>query len=195
MKKNKKYDIIIYGCLVGAFIFILLGYWDNLKDLKEDGLSFSLKNQETKENSSTEQKEYDLEPKELVNADKNGIIKKYLDSLLDRIDVDPLISYNMINTWEEYEILNIEYDRKIAENYYAYIVDIKISNKDAVIPTNKNEKLSTNEYLVVTLNVNIAYSELKNGFIVKKIDNDYKYTSCMVCDGELYNNETQDCET
>ena len=31
--------------------------------------------------------------------------------------------------------------------------------------------------------------------IVKKIDNDYKYTSCMVCDGELYNNETQDCET
>ena len=170
MKKNKKYDIIIYGCLVGAFIFILLGYWDNLKDLKEDGLSFSLKNQETKENSSTEQKEYDLEPKELVNADKNGIIKKYLDSLLDRIDVDPLISYNMINTWEEYEILNIEYDRKIAENYYAYIVDIKISNKDAVIPTNKNEKLSTNEYLVVTLNVNIAYSELKNGFIVKKID-------------------------
>ena len=170
MKKNKKYDIIIYGCLVGAFIFILLGYWDNLKDLKEDGLSFSLKNQETEENSSTEQKEYDLEPNELVNADKNGIIKKYLDSLLDRIDVDPLISYNMINTWEEYEILNIEYDRKIAENYYAYIVDIKISNKDAVIPTNKNEKLSTNEYLVVTLNVNIAYSELKNGFIVKKID-------------------------
>ncbi|MGN1371058.1 MAG: hypothetical protein ACI4XM_02095 [Candidatus Coprovivens sp.] len=170
MKKNKKYDIIIYSCLVGAFIFILLGYWDNLKDLKEDGLSFSLKNQETEENSSTEQKEYDLEPKELVNADKNGIIKKYLDSLLDRIDVDPLISYNMINTWEEYEILNIEYDRKIAENYYAYIVDIKISNKDAVIPTNKNEKISTNEYIVITLNVNIAYSELKNGFIVKKID-------------------------
>lgn len=170
MKKSKKYDIIIYSCLAGALVFICVGYWDNLKDLKENGLSFSVKETTPNEESTNETKQYDLEPKDLINADKNSIIKKYLDSLLDRITVDALISYDMIKTWEDYEVLNIEYEREIAEEYYAYLVDIKISNKDAILPTNKNEKLSNDEYNVITLNVNIAYSHVKNGFIVKKID-------------------------
>lgn len=170
MKKNKKYDIIIYGCLAGALVFICIGYWDNLKDLKENGLSFSVKETSSNKESTTEENSLDLEPQELINADKNSIIKKYLDSLLDRITVDVLVSYDMIKTWGEYEVLNIEYERKIAEDYYAYLVDIKISNKEALLPTAKNEELSTDDYYVVTLNINIAYSSVKNGFIVKKID-------------------------
>lgn len=168
--KNKKYDIIIYSCLAGALVFICLGYWDNLKDLKDENLSFSIKEKNTQEEKAEEKKELDLEPKELINADKNGIIKKYLDSLLDQINVDVLITYDMIYSWDNYEILNITYDRKIADNYYAYVVDIKIDNKDAILPTNKNEKLSTKDYIVVTLNVNITYSTVKNGYLVKKID-------------------------
>lgn len=170
MKKNKKYDIIIYGCLAGAFIFLVLGYWDNLSDLKDNGLSHAVKESFQEEPASEEQPKLDLEPKELVNTDKQGIIQKYLDSLLDRINVDVLISYDMIKSWEKYEILNVEYIRKIADNYYAYKVDIKISNKDAILPTDKNKELSKKDYIVITLNVNIAHSSVKNGYIVKKID-------------------------
>lgn len=167
MNKNKKYDIIIYGSLVLAFVFVCLGYWDNIANPIEDELSFSLK-----EEKKTEviREEIDEEPKELVDYDKKGLVKKYLDSLLDRIEFDNIISYDMISSWDTYEVLNTKYERKIAEDYYAYTVDIKINNLEATLPTTKNEELSTEEYIVVTLNANIIYSTTQNGYLVKKID-------------------------
>jgi hypothetical protein len=110
------------------------------------------------------------EPEALTKEDKKSIVKKYLDSLLDRIYDDSLITYEMIKTWGNYEVLNINYERKITDNYYAYSIDIKINNLDAIVPTNKNEALSTEEYIVISLNANITYLESKNGYIVKKID-------------------------
>lgn len=168
--KKKKYDIIIYSCLAGALVLICLGYWDNLKDLKAADLSFSIKQSNDFNSSEVKGTNIELEPEELLNIDKNSIIKKYLDSLLDRITTDTLISYDMIKSWDNYQILNIAYKREIADNYYAYSVDIKINNQDALLPTKKNEKLSTKDYLVITLNINIAYSKVKNGYLVKKID-------------------------
>ncbi len=165
--KNKKYDIIIYSSLVLALMFIVLGYWDNIMDLKNEGISFSIKEEKNEsENKNTEPK--DTEPKELVKVDKKSLVQKHLDSLLDQIYTDTLITYEEISSWGAYEVLNIKYDRKIADNYYSYIVDIKISNKNTSFAVNKS--LSTKEYNVVTLNVNIAYSEARNGYIVKKID-------------------------
>ncbi len=163
--KNKKYDIIIYSSLVLALMFIVLGYWDNLKDLKNEGISFSLKEEKT-ENKTEEPK--DTEPNELIKVDKKDLVKKYLDSLLDQIQTDTLITYDIISSWGKYEVLNINYNRKIADNYYSYIVDLKISNKSNSIAVNK--KLSTKEYDVITLNVNIAYSITSKCYIVKKID-------------------------
>lgn len=168
MKKNKKYDIIIYGSLVLAFIFVCLSYWDNIVNPTDKSLSYSLKDESTEE--TTEYEETDSEPTELVDFDKKGIVQKYLDSVLDRITTDTIISYEMITSWDTYEVLDMKYERKIAEDYYAYTVDIKINNLEANIPTNKNEELSTEEYLVVTLNANIIYSESQNGYLVKKID-------------------------
>ena len=165
MKKNQKYDIIIYGSLLLAFLFIGLGYFESLSETLE--YSFSLK-----ENFKEEpiKKEKDTEPEALTKEDKKSIVKKYLDSLLDRIYDDSLITYEMIKTWGNYEVLNINYERKITDNYYAYSIDIKINNLDAIVPTNKNEALSTEEYIVISLNANITYLESKNGYIVKKID-------------------------
>jgi hypothetical protein len=165
MKKNQKYDIIIYGSLLLAFLFIGLGYFESLGETLE--YSFSLK-----ENFKEEpiKKEKDTEPEALTKEDKKSIVKKYLDSLLDRIYDDSLITYEMIKTWGNYEVLNINYERKITDNYYAYSIDIKINNLDAIVPTNKNEALSTEEYIVISLNANITYLESKNGYIVKKID-------------------------
>lgn len=165
MKKNKKYDIIIYGSLIGAIICIILGYSDYLYTLKDKGISFSKKETNIVEETTKEE-----EPENLHNIDKNSIVKKYLDSILDQIVTDDLISFDMINTWDNYEVLSTSYEREIVESYYSYLVDIKISNMNAFLPTSKNKELSTEEYLVITLRFNIAYSASKNGFIVKSID-------------------------
>lgn len=165
MKKNKKYDIIIYGSLIGAIICIIFGYGDSLYLLKNTSISFS-KKEETSISADTTIEE----PSNMQSIDKTSIIREYLYSINDQIIIDDVVSFDMINSWENYEVLNITYDGEILESYYSYLVDIKISNKNATLPTGKNKRLSTNNYIVVTLNFNIAYNKTTNNYLVKSID-------------------------
>ena len=164
--KSKKYDIIIYGCLIGAVICVILGCGDYLLTLKDEGISFSKQETEVLEEAPTTEEEPDI----IKNADKNSIVTKYLDSILDQIVTSELISYDMISSWENYEVINTTYEREIVESYYSYLVDIKINNLNAILPTGKNKELSTEDYLVISLRFNIAYNASKNGFIVKSVD-------------------------
>lgn len=165
MKKNKKYDIIIYGSLIGAIICIIFGYGDSLYILKDTSISFS-----KKEETNILEDTIIEEPSIMQSIDKKSIIKEYLYSINDQIIIDDVISFDMINSWDTYEVLNTTYDGEILESYYSYLVDIKISNKNATLPTSKNKSLSTNKYIVITLNFNIAYNKTTNNYLVKSID-------------------------
>lgn len=176
IKKFNKYDVIIYGCLFAAILCLVLGGQDYLKSLKEENSVKEIVKSAIKEiapeeenvniNSSTGEPE----PEKLVNFDKFSIVQKYLDSIIDQIVRDDLISYKMIKTWDKYEVLNMTYSKEITDKYYEYIVDVKISNKKATLPKEENIDLSTDEYSVITLKVYILDSEERNGFIVKNID-------------------------
>lgn len=169
MKKNKKYDIIIYTSLLGAIFFIILGSIDHIKDFKEEGLSFSVSEQ--KENpSKQEEQNTNTEPLDLQSEDKNILVKKYIDSVLDQIEFDSLIDHEMVETWGDYEIISTVYDKEIADDYYSYYTNIKIPNMNAILPVNKNEELSTKEYVVITIKANILNSSERNGLFVKKLD-------------------------
>ena len=169
MKKNKKYDIIIYTSLLGAIFFIILGSMDHIKDFKEDGLSFSVSEQKEETKKPVEQNP-NAEPIELQSEDKNILVKKYIDSVLDQIEFDSLIDHEMVETWGNYEIISTIYEKEIAEDYYSYYTNIKIPNLNAVLPVSKNEELSTKEYIVITIKANILNSEERNGLFVKKLD-------------------------
>lgn len=94
-----------------------------------------------------------------------------------------------------------EYDKSLAEelllagkNYYSENrINLPKTSGEISYITAK-EMLSLN--LISQETINSKNQDCSDSYvIVKKIDNGYKYTSCMVCDGELYNNETQDCAT
>lgn len=165
MKKNKKYDIIIYGSLIGAIICIIFGYGDSLYILKDTSISFS-----KKEETNILEDTIIEEPSIMQSIDKKSLFIEYLYSINDQIIIDDVISFDMINSWDTYEVLNTTYDGEILESYYSYLVDIKISNKNATLPTSKNKSLSTNKYIVITLNFNIAYNKTTNNYLVKSID-------------------------
>lgn len=172
MKRSKKYNIIIYTSLILAIILLALGGKDYLKEQKT-GNKVQTENQSSETGETierTDNGEKAEEPEELKNVDIEGVIKKYLDSILDQIQKDKTITYNMIKTWGDYSISEIEYRREITAKYYEYKVNIMIPNKDAKIPGKKNEKLSTDEFIVISLFFDIADSQRVNGFIVKNID-------------------------
>ncbi len=171
MKKTRKYNIIIYGCLLVAVILLALGGIDYLKG-KEPSVSQEPEAQVPTEEDPIERKDEpkDKEPEELVNADKEGVIKKYLDSLVDQIEKSKKLPYKMVKTWGDYSIGEIEYQRKITARYYEYKVNIVIPNLDAKLPSKKNEKLSTDKYLVLTMYFDIIDSEKQNGLYVKNVD-------------------------
>ncbi len=175
MKKLNKYDFIIYGCLLAAVICLILGGHDYFKTLDEettvkDEVKSAIKEINNEEEIQTIESTGEPEPEKLVNFDKFSIVQKYLDSIIDQILTDDLISYKMIKTWDKYEVLNMIYSKEITDKYYEYIVDIKISNKKANLPKEENSELSTDEYSVITLKFYIQDSYERNGFIVKKVD-------------------------
>lgn len=172
MKKKKlklKDDVIIYSCLLAALICLILGGKDYFESLKEKsnikdeitGAIHELQGKEIEENIVYE------EPQELQKIDKKEIIIKYLDSIIDQIKTDDLLNYDMLKTWGDYEVLNVIYEREITDNYYSYQVDIKVSNREAQLPTIKNKKLSKDNYIVVTINANISNSIENNSYEVK----------------------------
>ena len=175
MKKNKKYDIIIYLSLFIALICLGLSALDYSHSSKTENIindpiaeeePIPIKGEEV---TKQEESNYESEPYYLLELDKKSTIKKYLDQILDQAVKNDVIPYKMIKTWGNYEVINTTYVKEIVNGYYEYIVDIKIEKIDAVLPCPKNEKLSTENYNVITLTINILRSGEHNGYIVKSI--------------------------
>lgn len=167
--KSKKYNFIIYTSLIIALVCIIVS---GSSYLKNDTTSYSLTEElkEVVKETDTEEELTIDTATSTPDLDEKTLIENKLKNIVDGTDKDELLTENITKTWEEYSIENISYLREIAPSYYAYQIDIKISNLDAVIPVNKNEELSTDEYLVFTLNFNITYSQRDNGYIVKLIE-------------------------
>lgn len=167
--KYKKYNCIIYISLIVALICIIIS---GSSYLKSDSTSYSLKEelQEVIKETDTEEELTTDDNEVEEDFDEKTIIENKLKNIIEDEEQDELLTQNITSTWEDYSIENINYIREIAPSYYAYEVNIKISNPDAVIPVNKNEELSTDEYIVFTLNFNITYSQRDNGYIVKLIE-------------------------
>ncbi len=158
LSKKKSYDIVIYGCLLVALVLIGIGGYSYI-----DGTSYSLKDIIYPE----KQKESPVEPKELNEVDKKVLVENYITELLDEIKTDEVLTYETLRSWEKYEILNVEYEREIADNYHSYLVDLKITNQNAILPTKKNEKLSTDEYNVITIRFNVLKDTNSTEYSIK----------------------------
>ena len=169
MKRAKRYNIIIYTCLILAIILLALGGRDYLKD-KNNGTTEDIAEVEEPIKKEERKDEKVEEPDYLKDVDKYSIIKKYLDSIQDQIKKDKKITAKMVSSWGDYTIEDIEFQREITTKYYEYKANIVIPKVDAKYPGKKNEKLSNDEHIVLTMYFDIADSERSNGFIVKNID-------------------------
>lgn len=161
LSKKKSYDIIIYGCLLVALVLTGIGGYSYL-----GGTSYSLKDIIYPE----KQTEVPIEPKELTEVDKKVLVDNYITELLDEIKTDEVLTFETLRSWESYEVLNIKYEREIADNYHSYIVDLKINNNDAILPTYKNDKLSTEEYNVITIRFNVLKDSNSTEYSIKSAE-------------------------
>lgn len=176
MKKKKRrlrkciYDLIINLCLFGAIICLIIAtnsYMERYKNQNVvDVVKQVLLQSPSPEEQAIEYKEQ-TEPPKLTTVDKNTIIINYLDSIKDNIITNDLITYEIINTWHNYEIFETIYVKEVTTNYYLYNVHIKLA-KDSSLPVAINEKLSTDEYNIITLNIYIYGNN--DTYIIKKID-------------------------
>lgn len=174
MKKRKtlKYDIFIYTTLFLAISILTLGGISYFYSLQEKSNLKNELNGAIKELKGEEViiKQKEIEPTTIKEIDKKNLINDYLNKIYDETIEDDVITHDIIKTWENYEIIGIKYNRKISENYYSYIVDIKIFNFKAKLPTSKNSELTNDKYIVVTLNANISYSPENNTYSVKSFN-------------------------
>ncbi len=170
LRRNIKFDLIIYSCLLGASTILVFGAKSYCASLSEyNGLTKEIKNAFKEIKGEEEQPALVAEKPSILNdLNEKEIINNYLYSINDEIITDQTISKDMIKTWNNYEIINTNYLKKITDTYYSYSFDLKINNLNATLPTPKNEKLSTNEYLVITLIANISIKNGENK--VKSID-------------------------
>ena len=171
LRRNIKFDFIIYGCLIGASALVISSAKSYCASLTEyNGFSSEIKNaiKEIKGEEITETPTIEEKPEILNKLDEKSIINNYLYSVLDEINNDQKLTSDMIKSWQNFEIINTKYLKKITDTYYSYSFDLKIPNKNAQIPTKENKELSTNEYSVITLIANISIKNNEN--IVKSID-------------------------
>ena len=155
MSHKKRENFVIYGSLIAAIaclIYAGIDYYRSLSDdtKVKDEIKEAFK-EITDDGSSNNIKEPEIEPEELKAVDKGAIVIDRINAIRDRSQEDDLLDYQMIRTWGEYEIIDIQYQKQVTEEYYMYLVSIKIPNKEASIPTEINPNLSTEEYSVITL--------------------------------------------
>ena len=156
-----KYDLVIYTSL---FLALLLVGYSSLTYVDKE--SFSIK--ETFNNQEVISP--DLEPNELKEVDKIKLIEEYLLDIIDESKKDQMLTSKMILDWKAYEVMNVYYDRCISDNYYAYTTDIRISDSKSLLPVLKNKELSTDKYVVISLNFNISVDKNTNEYTIKSID-------------------------
>ena len=171
MKKNLKYNLIIYSSLLFAIVCMLIavkGHYDSLEE--KESFSNDIK-EAIKEMNPEEIEEVTIEePDNMKDVDKTSIINNIFNDILDRKTKNDLITRDMILTWGNYEISNIEYIRQITDNYYCYKADILIFNFHADIPVSSKSDPDIDEYLTITLYFNINYNENNNSYNVKTIE-------------------------
>lgn len=161
LNRKLKYDFIIYSCLLVSLILIGSTGYSYLSNT-----SYSIKDIIFKKNEEVIVEE----PKELKKINKKELLNNYIIDLLDEIKTDNILTYDILHSWNSYEVLDITYEREITKNYHTYKTNIKINNNNALIPTAKNKDLSTNDYIVITLNMNILFDSNSNNYIVKGLD-------------------------
>ena len=174
MKKKKilVYDIFIYTTLILAISILALGGLSYFYSLQEKSNLKNELNGAIKELKGEEEviQIKETEPDLMKEVNKEIIIEDYLNKVYDQTIKDDIITDDIIKTWEKYEVINVKYNRNISDNYYSYIVDIKIANLKAKLPTTKNLNLSTDEYIVVSLCANISHSIENNTYSVKSFN-------------------------
>lgn len=161
ISKKIKYDFTIYICLILALVLIGYSGYSYL-----DNQSYSLKDLITPEKEIV----IEEEPQEIKEIDKKEIINKYLLDIIDEKKKDQILTSETVREWKAYDIMSINYNRKIANNYYSYTANIKISNIDADFPKIENKELSRDKYKVITLNFNIVKDSIINEYTVKTTD-------------------------
>ena len=170
LRRNIKFDFIIYSCLLGASSLLVFSAKSYCASLSEyNGFSSEIKNALKEIKGDSNKNDYSEEkPEVLSNINEKELIENYLYSILDDIKTDQNISKEMIKSWNNYEIINSEYIREITNTYYSFSFDVKIPNQNAILPTDKNEKLSTEDYIIISLIANISIKNDINQ--VKNID-------------------------
>lgn len=161
LNRKFKYDFIIYSCLLVSLILIGTTAYAYLSNT-----SYSIKDIIFERN----EKVIIEEPKELTKINKKELLNNYILDLLDEIKIDKVLTFDILHSWNSYEILDILYEREITKNYHSYQVNIKINNNNALLPTVKNKDLSTDDYTVITLNMNILIDSNNNNYVVKGLD-------------------------
>lgn len=174
MKKKRRlragvYDFIIYVCLFGAVICLLIGSNSYLKNYETESITDVAKQVflGTPKSNATEIDIVQVEPEKVLETDKVSVINTYLEKIKDRIIVDELIPYDTIITWNNYEIKNLTFVKEITSDYFEYTFDLYL-NKDAILPLPKNNELSNDNQNVLSLKAFIQ--EKDSNYILKKID-------------------------
>ena len=158
MSRHKlRENIVIYGSLIAAIACLTYAGLDYYRGLDDDAKVQEEIKEAFKEMTSNEEtntpKTPEVEPEELKAVDKMAIVNNRIIAIKDRSLDDDLLNYSMIRSWGEYQILDTIYQKKVTDNYYMYLVNIKIPNKEAKLPKEINNELSTEEYSVITLKV------------------------------------------
>lgn len=157
------YDIVIYLSLFIAFLCAISSVIEPSSALKQEPVIEEIQDEEVIE--------LVVEPQQLFKVDKIGVVQKYIDSIEDQILEDELLTYEMVNSWETYSIKNVKYKKQVTENIYQYEVEVQVTGEQRQFP--KNEKMivsSTKQYTNFIMNVNIQYSDYRNGYLVNSIE-------------------------
>lgn len=167
--KKQIYNIIMYISLFLALLFVVLACMDYSKDKKVEEPKTNDNGTKIEEIIETEEPTQE-EPTEMINIDKHIAIKKYIDSIADGIVTNEKMNIDMINSWERYEIKDLVFIKMTEEGYYSYRVNIKIYGKNAILPKEKNQELSTDEYTILTMNFNLYKTQFELKYSVKSLE-------------------------
>ncbi len=168
-----KYDFIIYGSLLAAVVCLGIGAKEYFNSLNEESTMKNELKAAIKE-INTKDGEVDIsvlqeEPISMQNLNKESILEEYINKILDRIVFDDILTYDIVKTWDKYEVLDFGYNKEVASNYYKYDVNIKL-DKGSMLPVNRNTELSTDEYNVITLHIYILDGGENGTYKIKKIE-------------------------
>ncbi len=165
--KKKRLDYIIYLSLFAAIICVGISAIDYVHSMSADQTIKSdvkeaiqeIKNPEPPQQTNNNENNETEEPYFLVKEDKEDIIKKHIDEVLDNYTKDQLVSWKQIKTWETYQVYDVKYVKEVTDNYYTYQFKLKISGANPELPVEKDNELSSEGNTVIILNANLTRNQ------------------------------------